>query len=202
MTRIFVSSIVSGYSILRTLMALLQRTRISQRTTTTKEWKEALRGGKSSQRNGTIHFLRTQDPKLHLQDGISTRSLKHGSRRRELPPPHAAAAPKTAHSRRKDLPLSRMTSSDDATRRTDSLARRRAAMGAGRKASARLRQRPRQQAVLPRAGGEMDKDENDSKVEECCERTNLGAEQRKLPGLRKHPNIAKNSLHERLVKQH
>jgi hypothetical protein len=84
LTRIFVSSIVSGYSILRTLMAFLQRTRISQRTTTTKERKEALRGGKSSQRNGTIHFLRTQDPKLHLQDGISTRSLKHGRRRRKL----------------------------------------------------------------------------------------------------------------------
>ena len=159
MTRVFVSSIVSGYSILRTLMALLHRKRISQPIKTTKERREALRSGKSSQKKGTIHFLRTQDSELHLQDAVSGHSQKHGLRSEDIPLPLAAAAQKTAHLRRKGLPFSQMSKTRDATRRADSLSRRRVAMGAGRRASTRLQRGPRRQAILPSDEREMERQE-------------------------------------------
>ena len=89
-----------------------------------------------------------------------------------------------------------MTSIGDATRRTDSLARRRAAMGAGSKASARLRQSPRRPAMLPW----VDEDMKGSRMTRRWKNeTNLGGEERNLQRLRKHPNSAKNSLDQRLM---
>lgn len=61
--------------------------------------------------------------------------------------------------------MSRVSRTRDATRRADSLSRRRVAMGAGRKASTRLQRGPRRQAMLRAMKGKWN-DRNDSKVKE------------------------------------
>ena len=102
LTRVFVSSMVSGYSILRTLIALLEKK-------TASVWKKkktkALPGGKSPQKFlGYIHFLRTQDSKLHLRHQVSAHLQYRQIQKDDKPPRYAVMAQKTARLLRTGMP--------------------------------------------------------------------------------------------------
>lgn len=75
-TRVFVSSIVSGYSTLRTLIALLKEKVSISFLRITKRTKRLCTVANSLHRRDDIHFLWSQNTKLHLQHIIS-RLFKH-----------------------------------------------------------------------------------------------------------------------------